>query len=179
MNEPRPDLAFQPYHPALRVLHWITVVLVILALPLGAVIKFIVEESKTTFYLIHESFGFLVLWVMLARVAVRLIYRPPPTTEENPLLRTVAAVVHYALYAALILQPIFGFLATNAFGFPFRLFGVIPIPSPIDKDLTIAPYLMAVHVGIGYSILALFCLHIGGVLFHHVIRRDQTLYRIL
>lgn len=170
---------FQAYPAAMRILHWIIAVLVLAALPFGAVIKFIAEESKTTFYLIHESIGFIILWFMLARVAVRLIRRPPPTTEENPLLRTVASTVHYALYAALILQPIFGFLATNAYGFPFKLFGLIPIPSPIGKNMEIAPYLMGVHIFVGYSILALFCLHIGGVLFHQVIRRDQTLYRML
>jgi cytochrome b561 len=163
----------------MRVLHWIVAVLVLVALPLGAVIKFIAEESKTIFYLIHESLGFLVLWFMLARLAVRLIRQPPPTTEENPILKTVAAAVHYALYAALIIQPIFGFLATNAFGFPFKLFGLFLIPSPIGKNEALAPYLMTVHVFVGYSILVLFCLHIGGVLFHHVIRRDPTLFRML
>jgi cytochrome b561 len=179
MTIPAQAVEFTPYPPAMRVLHWIIAALVLVALPFGAVIKFITEESKTTFYMIHESLGFLVLWFMLARVAVRLIRHPPPTTEENPALKAVAATVHYALYAALIIQPILGFLMTNAYGFPLELFGLIPIPSPIGKDMELAPYLKAAHIFVGYSILTLFCLHIGGVLFHHVIRRDPTLFRML
>jgi cytochrome b561 len=179
VSAPTFDVPVRPYHPALRVLHWLTAVLVFVALPVGFVIDFIKDESKTAFYLVHESAGFLVLWVMLARVVARWIWPPPPNAELPPRLHLVATFVHGALYAALILQPVFGFLATNAFGFPFSLFGVLPIPSPIGKDPALAPYLMGVHVFLGYSILVLFCLHIGGVLYHHVIRRDATLHRML
>jgi cytochrome b561 len=88
-----------------------------------------------------------------------------------------ATVVHALLYAVLILQPIFGFLATNAFGFPLKLFGVIDVWSPIGKSAW-APTLMSVHVALGWALLVLFALHMGGVLFHHVVRRDPTLYRM-
>lgn len=173
------DLPGPAYHPVSRILHWLTVLLVLTVLPIGVVIEYVKEEHKTAFYLIHESFGFIVLWLMLARAAARHIWPAPPNAETNPTLHRVATFVHGALYAALILQPVFGFLATNAFGFPLELFGVIPIPSPIGKDPELAPYLMGVHIFLGYSILVLFVLHIGGVLYHHVLRRDATLMRML
>lgn len=179
MSAPSIDVPGQkPYHPALRVMHWLTAFCVFVAFPVGFVIDYVRDDSKTAFYLVHESFGFLVLWVMLTRVVVRWIWPPPPNAELNPRLHQVATLVHGALYAALILQPVFGFLATNAFGFPFSLFGVLPIPSPIGKDPALAPYLMGVHIFLAYSILVLFCLHMGGVLYHQVVRRDAILQRI-
>lgn len=166
------------YHPAARILHWIVAVLVLVVWPAGFVIEFIKDDSKTAFYLVHESFGFLILWLMLARFAFRLIVPPPPEPAMPLWQKRLAETVHWLLYAALILQPIFGFLATNAFGFPLDWFGVLTVWSPIGKS-DLAPTLMTVHVFLGWSILVLFCLHIGGVLHHHVLLRDQTLHRMI
>lgn len=167
------------YVPAARGLHWVVAGLVLIVLPLGAVIKFIREDVKLTFYMFHESLGFIVLWLMLARLAVRLVHRPPPPVPMPALQHHVAATVHVLLYVLLILQPVTGFLATNAHGFPLEWFGVVPIWSPIGKAPDIAPYFSVAHVIFGWGILILFFLHIGGVLYHHVVRRDDTLERML
>lgn len=161
-----------------RVLHWLVAVLVIAAWPLGMVIKFINEDAKLSFYLLHESLGFLVLWLMLARLAVRLL-RPPPPGPPLPLLQErAAATVHVLLYVVLIAQPVIGFLTTNAFGFPLDWFGLVTVWSPIGKS-DAAETLKTIHIFLGWSILVLFALHIGGVLHHHVLRRDATLQRML
>ncbi|WP_239025038.1 cytochrome b [Rhodoligotrophos defluvii] len=167
------------FHPALRALHWIVALLVLIVLPAGILIKFMTEDDKPAFYLVHESLGFLILWFMLARVAVRMSHPIPAEVEEPvPAFRALAKTVHISLYVTLILQPIFGFLATNAFGFPLQWFGAVTIPSPIGKS-DLAPYLMGVHIFLGYTILALFCLHMGGVIYHQFVRRDSLLQRML
>ena len=38
---------------------------------------------------------------------------------------------------------------------------------------------MQVHEILAWSILALFVLHMGGVLHHHILRRDATLHRMI
>jgi cytochrome b561 len=96
-----------------------------------------------------------------------------------PAQHAVATTVHALLYVALIAQPILGFLATNAFGFPLQWFWLVEIPSPVGHDEAIAPYFMGAHVIVGYSIVVLFLLHMAGVLFHHVVKRDETLERML
>lgn len=166
------------YAPASRVFHWVVAVMVLAVWPLGMVIKFIAEDEKMTFYLLHESFGFLILWIMLVRLAVRLVRKAPAHPPMGLWQKRLADTVHGLLYVALIAMPIFGFLATNAFGFPLELFGVIPIPSPVGKDNALAAIFMTVHVTLGYAILVLFLMHMGGVLQHHVMKRDATLYRM-
>ncbi|EAU42426.1 probable cytochrome b561 [Fulvimarina pelagi HTCC2506] len=166
------------YAPTARVFHWIVAVMVLVVWPFGMVIKFIAEDSKPIFYLLHESFGFLILWIMLARVAVRLVRGAPAHPPMPEWQRRLADTVHVLLYVALIAMPIFGFLATNAFGFPLSLFGLIPIPSPVGKNDALAGIFMTVHVTLGYTILVLFLLHMAGVLQHHVLKRDATLYRM-
>ena len=166
------------YHPAARALHWLVALLVLAVWPMGFVIEFIKDDAKPRFYLIHESLGFLLLWVMLARLAVRLVFPPPPEPEMPVMQKRVADTVHWLLYGALIAQPVVGFLATNAFGFPLDWFGLVTVWSPIGKS-ELAPTLMSVHVFLGWSILVLFCLHFAGVLQHHVLARDKTLHRML
>ncbi|KQT85144.1 cytochrome b/b6 domain-containing protein [Aurantimonas sp. Leaf443] len=167
------------YSRAARVLHWVVALLVFAVWPLGFVISFIREDAKLGFYLLHESFGFLVLWAMLARVLVRARTRPPEMIAVSPGERALAKGVHALLYAALLAMPAIGFLATNAHGFPLRLFGLVPIPSPLGKAPEIAPYLSAAHTALAYAILVLLALHLAGVFRHHVLKRDATLQRML
>lgn len=166
------------YPPVMRSLHWLVAVLVLATWPLGLMIGFTKDSVKLDFYVIHESLGFLVLWLMLVRVGARLtssVTSPPAPAIE----RYAARTVHSLLYLFLIIMPVSGFLATNAHGFPLVWFGLIPIWSPIGKAPDIAPIFSAVHEWSAWILLCLFALHIGAVLLHHVIKRDMTLYRIL
>ncbi|HYG89912.1 MAG TPA: cytochrome b/b6 domain-containing protein [Azospirillum sp.] len=169
------------YSGVARGFHWVMVVLILVVLPVGVVIKYIKEDVKLSFYAIHESLGFLLLILVLLRLAYRLFVRRPPPLPADlpPLLQTVAHGVHWALYGLLVVQPVIGFLATNAWGFPLKWFGVIPIPSPLGKDEPVAKILSLIHTTIGWTILALLVVHIGGALYHHVVRKDGVLYRML
>ncbi|TPP04634.1 cytochrome b [Rhizobium glycinendophyticum] len=166
------------YRPALRILHWIVAALVFLTWPLGLMIGFAKDEVKLDFYLVHESLGFLVLWIMLLRVGFRLT-KPAPSRPAPPIERLAAGSVHGLLYLFLVLMPVSGFLATNAHGFPLKWFGLVTIWSPIGKSPDIAWTLSSIHEWSAWILLTLVALHIGAALFHHVVRRDETLYRIL
>ena len=168
----------QRYPASLRLLHWTVALLVLATWPLGIVIKFIRDDVKLSFYLIHESLGFLLLWIMLARVIVRLTSRVPDAVSTG-LSAFAAEAVHRFLYAFLVIMPVSGFLATNAHGFPLTWFGFIPIWSPIGKDPSAAPWLSTIHTWSAWILLAFIALHLAGVLFHHVVRRDNTLFRML
>lgn len=166
-------------YPAIsRIFHWLVAALVLATWPLGFLIHLVKKDVAMTFYTFHEGFGFLVLWLMLLRVGNKLLVRSP--AFEGPKLEQVAAhTVHGLLYLFLIIMPVSGFLATNAHGFPLKWFGLIDIWSPIDKTPNIAWTLSGIHFWSSWILLALFALHIGAVLMHHVIKRDVTLYRIL
>lgn len=166
------------YPATSRILHWIVAVLVLATWPLGFFIQFTKKEVSLDFYMVHESFGFLVLWLMLLRVGNKLMAKVPD--PQGPAIeRFAASAVHGLLYVFLIVMPVSGFLATNAHGFPLVWFGLVPVWSPLDKAPDIAWTLSAIHGWSAWILLLLFALHIGAVLLHHVIKRDNTLYRIL
>jgi cytochrome b561 len=91
--------------------------------------------------------------------------------------------VHHALYAALIIQPLLGFFTTNAYGFPMRgataFLGFIDLPKFMEAWEPLAVVLHWGHSLIGWAIPLLLVAHIGGAIYHHALRRDGTLLRML
>lgn len=168
--------------------HWITVGLIAIALPTGFVIKFITGEAdgayKMGFYAIHESAGLTVLFAAILRILWKMLHPPPPHPAHLPaIMRSAATATHHGLYALLILQPLLGFFATNAWGFPLQgqtaYLGFIHLPKFMEVWEGLATVLSWGHTIGGYLFVVLLGAHIGAAIFHHAIRRDGTLMRML
>lgn len=164
--------------------HWITVGLMAVALPVGFVISHIKDSDKMAFYAIHESAGLTILMVTSARLVWRLRHPAPPLPRAIPRpMRFMAGVVHPLLYLALMVQPVLGFFATNAWGFPLRgetaYLGFINLPKFMETNEPLAQSLQAAHNALGWFILMLLVLHLGGVVLHQAIRRDGLLLRMV
>lgn len=163
--------------------HWITVVLIAIALPLGFLIKYI-EAPKLGFYAIHESAGLTLLFVAIARLAWRFANPPPPLPPQVPrAMRGASHAVHALLYTAIIVQPMLGFFSSQAYDFPMRgptaYLRLIDMPVLIGKDLALGGVLSTAHSVVGISIAVLLVLHIGGAVVHQAIRRDNVLLRMV
>lgn len=172
------------YSRLAKVFHWTTVPLLFLALATGLVIRFIKDEPKMGFYALHESLGLLILFLSLARLAWRGFATPPLLPDHIPArMRVAANTVHHLLYAALIIQPLLGFFTTNAYGFPMQgetaFLGFIDLPKFMEEAPTLATVLHWAHSLIGWSLPVLLAAHIGGAIYHHALRKDGTLLRML
>ena len=172
------------YGAIAKLFHWVTLGLMLVALPLGFVIQHVKDASKMGFYALHESAGLTILFVALARLAWRRLSPPPSLPHDMPkLMRTTSTAVHHELYALLILQPLLGFLATNAWGFPMQgataYLGFIELPKFMEAWEGLAKILSLLHSIGGWLLVVLIALHIAGALFHHAIRRDGTLMRMI
>lgn len=164
--------------------HWLTVPMLFTALATGLTIRFMKDDSKMAFYALHESLGLLILFLAIARLAWRGFSAPPPLPAHVPAnMRFAAGAVHHLLYAALIIQPIMGFFATNAYGFPLQgstaFLGFIEFPKFMEAWPGLARVLQWIHSLIGWSLPVLLAAHIGGAIYHHALRKDGTLLRML
>jgi cytochrome b561 len=150
--------------------------------PLGLWIKYFEpanEAFKLRLYNIHESLGVIVFVIVLMRLLNRWLNPPPSLPADTPAgIRIAARVNHWGLYALLVLMPITGFLATNAWGFPLSVFGVLPLPVPLGKNEEIAKVLSLLHWCGAVTIILLIVAHLGGVIYHTFIRRDGLLQRM-
>lgn len=171
------------YAASSRLLHWLTVLLLLAVIPIGIWIRYFEpadKDFKFALYNLHESLGVLVFVLALLRIVNRRLNPPPPLAGDVPApMKLAAHATHIALYALLILMPLTGFLATNAWGFPLSVFGVLPIPSPWGKDVAIAKVLSFLHWCGAIAIVMLILGHLAGVVHHTFIRRDGLLRRML
>jgi cytochrome b561 len=188
MAQPQATLAgTDPRHPAgrysapARFFHWSIAFLMLVVWPAGLIIdKFYeVEWAKVALYFIHENLGVTIWLLALARLAWRFISPPPPLPADTPaLIKGVAHATHWALYAILLLQPIGGFIATNAFGFPLDFFGLIPLPDPVGNDEALGKSVMNLHWLTGLALLVILIAHVAGALYHLVLRKDGIFQRM-
>lgn len=174
------------YGLALRFLHWLTVVLVIVAWTLGTFGDDLPKgAAQDTALFIHISAGLVILMALVMRLAWR-VAEPPPPPEPNEFGRWLGAfadpaarLAHYTLYALLIAVPIGGIVAQFARGNALPLFGIGEIASPWIRDRAFAHNVTQIHEILANALVIVASFHAAAALVHHFVFRDNTLTRML
>lgn len=170
-----------------RLIHWGVAIIVIGVLTVGLTLGFLgFDGSKEAFgvpatnllYNLHKTFGVILLALMTLRLLVRLAQGRPEYQPPLPRFNRIASeVVHGLLYVALLAQPMLGWAATAAGGFPVEFFNA-KLPSLIGKDEALSKVLFTIHSGVGWLILTLICIHVGAALMHAYVKRDTVMQRM-
>lgn len=160
-------------------LHWLTAVLILGLAAVGLLMTELpTSPMKMQVYALHKSFGLTVLALTVLRLSWRLLAGSPEALPGGKLQSLAAKSVHGMLYVLLFAMPLSGWLYNSASGFPLRWFGM-PLPrlftgfNPALKQLA-----HALHENLFYLLAALLVLHAGAALFHHYVRKDDTLKRM-
>lgn len=168
-----------PYTLTARALHWTTAVLLLILFGLGiSMTRWVPDEEKIRVYSWHEWVGVTVFALTAVRLWWRMTHAAPPV-DIPAWEKRVAAVVYAGIYLILLAQPVLGWLTSTAFGFPVVYLGLIPLPAPVSEDRELAERLAEVHELLAFTLAGLFVIHLAGVLYHHLIRRDGILSRML
>lgn len=130
---------------------------------------------------IHILFGLVVLALMLPRLLHRLRNAPPPIVPPIAVWEAwLSRLTHLLLYAFLIVQPLLGLLSVWLGGRGIALpFTGLELPSPLSENHDMHEKLEDIHKWIGEAFYYVIGLHIAGALWHHYVRRDTTLRRII
>jgi cytochrome b561 len=165
---------------AARWLHWSVALLVLAQVPLGWAAKaWRLSPLKLELFVWHKSIGFVVLALMLLRLAWRLFDAAPARPRgEAPWSRRAAAGVHGLLYAVLFALPVTGWVVNSAANVPFRIFWRIPVPAIVAPDKALAEAAAQAHFALVVTLAVLLALHVGAALWHHFVRRDGVLHRM-
>jgi cytochrome b561 len=183
----RPDMTRPPerYGAAARLLHWLTAVLIAVQIPIGIIMAYrgnvlnLWNLITDFLYSTHKSVGFILLILVGFRLLVRMASASPRPEPSLPRWQSrIAAANHASLYALLLLVPILGWLGTSLFP-ALDVFGVVSLPSITRADRAASDSVFMLHRLSAFLLMALIALHVGAALYHHFIRHDGVLRRML
>jgi len=169
------------YTPMARFLHWLIAAIILIIIPMGIVMANM-ELGKTgdVLFDIHRSLGFILLPLAIWRLVYRFMHPVPALPADLPGYQVLAAeATHWALYALLVLQPIIGWIATSAYGANIGIFWLFTLPSIWPQNEPFSDAMFALHRWLGFLMAAILVAHIGAAFFHHYVRKDNILTRMV
>lgn len=169
------------YKVTARLFHWLTAIVVLMLLPVGALMvqDGLPRALQNTLFIAHKNVGTLVLLLVIARLIYR--WRNPPELAPVPLPRIqefAAQMTHVGLYALLLIMPLAGYVRVRAGGFPIESLDALGIPALVPRSDALAETAKMVHYYGSYAIAALVIMHVGAAAFHGIVRKDGIFTRM-
>jgi cytochrome b561 len=173
--------AVHAYSSAAKWLHWLIVVLLAIQFTTAFLLPHIGRNTPPgTVINLHFSIGVLVLVVMAVRFLHRLMYPVPLEAKDaQPWERLLAKTVHRLFYLILLVGPFLGWASASAHRLPVSLFGMVPLPPLAQPGAGWAHSAGDIHGTAMWLLLWLVGLHAAAALYHHLVRHDGTLRRML
>ena len=127
----------------------------------------------------HFMLGLLAFALVWLRIAARFSGPTPVITPEPAKIQMLSAkLLHLTLYALMIGMPLTGWLLLSTAGKAIPFFG-FELPALIGEDKDLSKQIKELHEFVGTMGYYLIGLHVIAALYHHYIKRDDTLTRIL
>lgn len=175
------------YGAVTKSFHWLIALLILTNIPLGIYangLPFDTGEAlaqKAFVFSMHKTLGIAIFVIALARI-LWAIWQPKPAGlhPERRAETFLAELVHWLLYASLIVVPLSGWIhhaATTGFAPIWWPFG--QSLAFVPKDDGVAHTFASLHVIFERVLVVSFILHFAGALKHHFVDRDVTLKRML
>ena len=178
VNHPVPP-ALECYGGGAIAFHWIVAAMIVFMGGLGLLFDDLPKQSQTFWINVHGSVGLIYFMLVLARMSWRLTHRPPDLPPDiGEFSRRTSYPVHLLLYSLMLIIPMFGIVAYvwHARAFDYGLFKIdfgVPLTRVVFKPAE------DIHGWLAYCLFGLAGLHALAALWHHFVRRDGVLARML
>jgi cytochrome b561 len=171
--------------------HWLIAALLIANICIGLYMSDLPRSDPSKFELIalHKSIGLTVLILSVLRLVWRLVNPVPPLPAGmSPWIKLAARASHIVLYVLIVGIPLSGWLmvSVSSMGHATPVFGLFGFPgAPYLSDIPRSvghPYhefFESIHVYLAWSAIVLVPIHILAALYHHFLRGDDVLRRML
>lgn len=160
--------------------HWLTAVLVISMIFAGFIMHDLKDyELRRTIYMLHKSFGSMILLLVLIRLIWRIINKLPELEEIIPRYqKIIGRTVHRIFYVILFAMPISGLSMTFFAGRSLNLFGLYTIDLKLKRNWSLFKLAHDYHAKIAYTLIFLISIHTLAAFWHHTIQKTNVLTRI-
>ena len=157
VDQDEPAYAIRTYRMPAKVFHWLTAILVVFMVSSGVTAKQLGDGSVAdVLFSLHKLTGVLTLLTVLMRLAYRML-RTMPEWKLQPHRRPV---LHWVLYAVVILVPLLGWAGISDFG-AREIFPGFSLPAIWPESAGYDEFLLQWHAYFAFLLLAFVALHIG------------------
>ncbi len=175
------------YGSLARAFHWLTALLILTAIGIALYSEDLPRASDgdvarlATLFSLHKTLGIAAFFTALLRILWAMTQPQPGALHPNRRLETFAAeLVHWSLYAAMLVMPLSGWFYHAATA------GFAPILWPFGQSLPFVPkspaladMFRSIHGASSKLLYLSIALHVAGALKHAVVDRDGTLARMI
>ena len=173
----------QRFTPAQRRLHWLMAVLIAVAYLLIEQRGLFSRGSVERAAMVQGHFwtGLTIFVLACWRLVIRRRHGAPPVTPPLDRLNAIAAAsLHAALYLFFLVQPMLGLATAWTDGKSVLIpFTKIALPALLAENTDLAHTLEDLHGTVGEVFYWVIGIHVLAALWHHMMRKDDTLKRML
>jgi cytochrome b561 len=163
-----------------KVFHWLISFMIITLLIVGFTMASMEpSDQKWQLYAGHKATGVIVLSLVVLRFLWRLVNTQVLLPIDIPAWQKAAArSTHYILYFFMFMMPISGIMMSRLGGHDIDVFGMFTIHA-LEKNPDIAKLFWQFHGYAAIGFVTMIVLHILAGLYHHFIRKDRVLMRMI
>ena len=165
-----------------RWLHWILALAILVMIGFGWWMNHMPARPDRFFYRsIHADIGYVILLLTVLRLVWRAVNPTPAMPPETSRWQKIAAhASHGALYLVVILVAMLGWAHSGARTPDYSdFFGLFHVPQFTSPDRGAAGAYEDRHILFAYVLLALIAIYVIAALWHHFIRRDRVVARMV
>ncbi len=164
--------------------HWTIALLFLAQLALGYFMSRDIDPVlQFNLFQYHKSIGFLVLALATPRFIWSVFSRKPRALDgEGMASRLAARAAHAALLFLTLVVPLAGWAvaSTSPLQIPSYVFDLVFVPGlPMAISDQAEAFWTEVHATLAYLAAVIVVLHVAAALWHHFVRKDPTLRRMI
>lgn len=171
--------------------HWAVATAFIMSYPFAVYVSWILDSDRTAplfrpLINVHFVLGMVVGVLVVPRLLWRIFNVEPEEAPGTRVEHILSKLAHWGLYGLMIVMPLTGYLGTSGPPINFYLFEVTKFPNTalfhaLQIDwVTFEPIMDMIHHFVGKWVAwAVVILHIVAAFYHHFVRHDTVLVRML
>lgn len=168
----------QTYGIIARFFHWVMFVLIGLTTFLALNIESMAEADKALTTSVHRSLGVLILVMLVLRFGWRLANPQPEDLPGPAWMNAAAHLLHWTLYAVVLLQAVAGLVMSQAAGEPVSPFGFFTLPALVGPDEEVEEFWEEIHEANWILLTVLVVGHVLAALYRHFGEKGDVFRRM-
>ncbi len=160
-------------------LHWTIAAFIVVLVGLGWYMMSVEKQpGSERLFDLHKSLGLTVFGLIVLRILWRATHRPEGLPDAVPAWQArLSTLVHWALYACMIVMPVTGYLGASHQKQGPKYFG-LNLPNWAVPDHDVAEQFFTVHSITVWVLVALVALHTLAGLKHLLLDHDGVFQRM-